>query len=128
MIKTCETCGEEYKAWNKNQRFCSSLCFGESKWVEYPKHTCKYCGDEFRRANYRSANKFCSVTCANRYRVEQNKYKNGEHYDFKCLICGKEKSAYRTKSEKRRRFCCVSCASIYREEEKRCVKKEKKKM
>lgn len=110
MIRTCKTCGKEFKSYyyGRANLYCSRECaaVGRRK-LDRINCTCDFCGKEFVRKKDRAydnhKNHFCCIECANLFQ-KKNKIK------LVCKTCGK--TFYRSKGWQKTRagfYCSISC-------------------
>lgn len=88
MTKTCKNCGRSFFTRDKDKQFCNLVC--EKLYADgitqrrranefiIEKKICVYCRRKFRRRyseSYETFEKrrFCSISCASRYRKETDK-------------------------------------------------------
>lgn len=102
----CENCKQEFKTFDKNQKFCSLKCmrdFLESQRVDV---VCAECGKQERVCPSR-AKKYlcCSTTCLGQY----HKKKYAKMIKLNCPICGKEYECKQSKIANHRTCGNASC-------------------
>ena len=113
--KSCLYCGEEFKAIDKNRKYCTSTCAsrhaGEQRRGEY---FCEYCGKP-RSSDHPNRNRFCSRECANTAKHEETEKRNEEkrilhENEMKrdCDYCGETFVSKGSAS----RFCSDECRRL----------------
>jgi hypothetical protein len=106
IVHTCKSCGIEYQAKKKGQKFCSVKCKGASRSKEKRVTlTCKGCGKEFDTPACRVKvnRQFCSSEC-------QSRFKEAKISINACELCSKE---FRVRPcEAQQRFCSVECRGL----------------
>lgn len=81
ISKTCEMCGDDFKSFRKESRFCSAKCSNVNKISNKPK-ACAWCGKEFYASvsQEKSRNRrCCSKKCGSRY---NGSLRTGENSNF----------------------------------------------
>lgn len=128
-MKTCPTCGKEFKSKLSKQRYCSRTCwdkrnphichtcgitfYGGAKNAKYCSHkchsnagrktlTCLNCGQMFTVRKYVNRS-YCSRECA----TQQIAPKRAKQTLYTCAVCGKE---FKAKTCHNRRYCSQACA------------------
>jgi hypothetical protein len=104
--KICENCQKEFlvkTARRNTARFCSHKCYsvsiiGITRSIIVKK--CIGCGKEYSIMAHLKNRKYCSITCASKYR------KRREKTILVCKQCGREFS----KGHKKMKFCSKNCA------------------
>ena len=107
----CMQCGAVFKRTGRRYRkiFCSADCRTEHLRSTYhPTMRCEQCGKSFeRRTRRRDTNRFCSQTCANKFRFPQKKPMVWVH---KCMYCNKDIVFYKKPKSLKNRYCSNECA------------------
>ena len=128
-MKTCPTCGIEFKPKQLKQRFCSRSCwdkrnphvchtcgitfYGGEKHAKYCSHECHSnagrktliclnCGQAFIVRKYVSRS-YCSRKCS----TQQIAPKRAKQTMYECAICGKQ---FQDQTRRKRRYCSYKCA------------------
>jgi len=100
MIKTCKYCGEEFKTYNKRQKYCNNICYSKTRPLKIYIKNCLQCGKNFKTTE--NNRKYCGYKCSNTKRKTIVK---------KCLQCGEEFESYISINQK---TCSRKCYHVYR--------------
>lgn len=86
----CEHCGKPFVSKTKYARFCSPKCMRANSRKRYQiPAKCEYCGKNFQAHRYEGT-RFCSRTCASKWREQQKNIQTEEKPTAICPVCGKE--------------------------------------
>ncbi|AOH52974.1 hypothetical protein ACQKGI_22165 [Peribacillus muralis] len=58
----CLMCGQEFKSYNENAKYCSQTCKGTA-YIKYQWKKCEQCGEEYKPR--KASSKYCSLECSN---------------------------------------------------------------
>ena len=94
--------------------FCQRNGLRESARAEIPMidpntvtHLCKQCGAPFVQTTHTKKKLFCSTACRQKWwNAHLDQVDRKANYEFTCLTCGKEFTAY---GNKNRKYCCHEC-------------------
>jgi len=70
-LTPCERCGTSFKAYKRNQRFCSLDCSSAAQCEAMTERGCQHCGETFMPAGPKTV--YCSPKCRNRANYEKSK-------------------------------------------------------
>lgn len=114
-VRTCQVCGEEFRAKRTEQRTCSVRCGQLSareknllRGVEERRAVCVECDAEFIRKPNCKDTRFCSKPCVNAYISRRNKgirFRGDRTYERRCIECGVTFVA----AEPQTGYCSTSC-------------------
>lgn len=95
LIRTCQSCNEQFVATNNNQKFCKKDC-------RNVKRICLNCNSEYY-IYYKKDTKYCSDDCYHSYQSSHKK--EYELYNIECKCC---KTAFKSLKQNQE-YCSRSC-------------------
>jgi len=112
---TCNNCGKEFECYpSQNRKYCSKSCASRDRNynnINYSKEnnkiktTCNNCGKEFEYRKSRTKGKYCSRTCANKYRSKPE----SELKEFRDFRRSRKWRRVRKVIKKRDNYTCQEC-------------------
>lgn len=129
--KVCEQCGDIYKTYRSEQRFCSRPCQAEWATVVFSGERssqynsveveCAHCSEILTRQPNRlerNERQFCGVNCHSAWRSDNLVGEDNPNYNsitVSCEHCGEEKTISVYRSEKyQRHYCDMACLGEWR--------------
>lgn len=108
--KVCEWCKEDFQSKSRTQRFCSKVCFRNSR-RELSYIKCENCNKKFKRSH--RSQRFCCQRCSNLNLFKQK-------IDKKCGYCGCDFVS----NTHLRKYCNDKCAKNAHEKNKKKIIKK----